>query len=310
VSELNFSSYMDRFKGQTGWVVGRGRTLFDYGCLASVRGPIFFVNDAVSQECHLSDEQPSFFFAHDASMAKWLSLISSISVIVMDHPRAGPNGEGLIQGIDDPNLKRARQAILYYQHGEFEQETILSRSRDEIARARQLCIRSGTIHPLFHFAWYTGCAELNLVGCDGLPNSSYDERLPNLSASTQQGAFTIRQEQEEILSALELPANYLGTPPHTIRLECSLTILPGQRAILIHLSHELLSRAEVTTGCLSAALEETDAAQNVFELSFEWNEISGLLHFLKTPELLRFQAIAVERVLATEPSFNLHTRLR
>jgi hypothetical protein len=61
---------------------------------------------------------------------------------------------------------------------------------------------------------------------------------------------------------------------------------------------------------LSAALEETDAAQNVFELSFEWNEISGLLHFLKTPELLRFQAIAVERVLATEPSFNLHTRLR
>lgn len=59
MSELDFSSYMDRFKGQTGWVVGRGPTLFDYGRLASVRGPIFFVNDAVSQECHLSDEQPS-----------------------------------------------------------------------------------------------------------------------------------------------------------------------------------------------------------------------------------------------------------
>ena len=310
MSELNFSSYMDRFKGQTGWVVGRGHTLFDYGRLASARGPIFFVNDAVSQECHLSEEQSSFFFAHDASMAKWLPLIRSISVIVMDHPRAGPNGEGLIQGVDDPNLTRARQVILYYQHGEFEQETILSRSRDEIARARQLCIRSGTIHPLFHFAWYTGCAELNLVGCDGLPNSSYDERLPNLSASTQQGAFTIRQEQEEILSALELPANYIGTPPHTIRLECSLTILPGQRAILIHLSHELLSRAEVTTGCLSASLEETGADEDVFDLSFEWNDIAGLLRFLKTPELQRFQAVAVARLLATEPSFKMHTRLQ
>jgi quinol monooxygenase YgiN len=310
VSELDFSSYMDRFKGQTGWVVGRGRTLFDYGRLASVRGPIFFVNDAVSQECHLSDEQPSFFFAHDASMAKWLPLIRSISVFIVDHPHAGPNGEGLIQGIDDRNFTRARQAILYYQHGEFEQATILSRRRDEIARARQLCIRSGTIHPLVHFAWYTGCAELNLVGCDGLPNSSYDQRLPNLSASTQQGAFAIRQEQEQILSTLAVPANYIGTPPHTIRLECSLTIRPGQRPTLTRLSNELISHAESTTGCLSASLEESGEGQAVFRLSFKWNDIAGLLRFLKTPELLRFQAVAVARLLATEPSFEMHTRLR
>lgn len=242
-------------------------------------------------------------------MAKWLPLIRSISVFIVDHPHAGPKGEGLIQGIDDPNLTRARQAILYCQHGEFEQEAILSRRRDEIARARQLCIRSGTIHPLLHFAWYTGCTELNLVGCDGLPNSSYDQRLPNLSASTQQGAFAIRQDQEQILSALALPAKYIGTPPHTIHLDCSLTIRPGQRPTLTRLSNELISYAEATTGCLSASLDESGAGQNVFGLSFEWNDIAGLLRFLKAPELLRFQAIAVARLLATEPSVKMHTRL-
>jgi quinol monooxygenase YgiN len=309
VSVLDFSSYLNRFSGQTGWVVGRGPTLFDYGQLASVQGPLFFVNDAVSQECHLADGQPSFFFAHDASMVKWLPVIRSIPTLVVDHPHAGPNNKGLLRGADDPVLALAGDVILYHQHGELDQENILRCGREEIARARQLCIRYGTIHPLIHFAWYTGCARLNFVGCDGLPHIGYDERLPNLSDSTQHDAFAIRRQQEQILSALALPANYVGTPPHTVRLDCTLPPAPGQESTLTRWSGDLISVARTTVGCLSAALEEVSEAGRALRLSFEWSDIALLIRFLATPEVLRFQAV-LEKLLAAEPSFEMHTRLR
>lgn len=310
MSVLDFSSYMNRFSGQTGWVVGRGPTLFDYSQLASVQGPTFFVNDAVSQECHLADGTPSFFFAHDASMAKWLSTVRSIPTLVVDHPYAGPHNKGLLRGADDPVLALAGDVLLYYQHGELAPENLLRHSREEVARARQLYIRYGTIHPLIHFAWYTGCAELNFVGCDGLPNLGYDKRLPNLSASTQQSAFAIRQHQEQILSALKLPANYVGTPPHDVRLDCLLTVRPVQKSTFTRLSGELVSFARTATGCLSVALEEVGEPQHAFRLSFEWNDISLLLRFLATPELLSFQAVAVSHLFAADPSFEMYTRLR
>lgn len=310
MSVLDFSSYMNRFSGQIGWVVGRGPTLFDYSQLASVQGPLFFVNDAVSQECHLAEGQPSFFFAHDASMTKWLPIVRSIPTLVVDHPHAGPDNKGLLRGADDPVLALAGDVILYHQHGELAQEEILRHSREEIARARQLHIRYGTIHPLIHFAWYTGCAELNFVGCDGLPNIGYDSRLPNLSASIQQSAFAIRRYQEQMLSALGLPANYVGTPPHAVRLDCILTVRPEQKSTFTRLAGELISFARTASGCLSAALEEVGEPQHAFRLSFEWSDISRLLRFQATPELVSFQSVAVSFLLAAAPSFEMCTRLR
>jgi hypothetical protein len=217
----SFDSYCDRYQGRTGWVVGRGPTSYRYEDLARADGPVFFVNDAVGQEKWLGPGQDSFFFAHDASMRCWLKpgLLRSVPVLIADQPETGPVGqrmEGLILSAGDRQLEGLTRVVLYRKSGPLDRETLLDRTRPEIARAGQLHTWSGTIHPLLHFAWYVGCSRLNLVGCDGLPEAGYDTRLENRSGSRQLRSLNIRVTQDAMLRRLSLPWEHLGTIPHHI----------------------------------------------------------------------------------------------
>jgi hypothetical protein len=226
---LSFASQCNRFAGQVGWVVGRGPTRFRYEALGQAEGPIFFINDAVGQEIWTTERQSTFFFAHDAVMECWLfsRRLKSIPVLIADQPLTGPDEnrkKGLISGIDDSRLAALPRAIFYRKNGPFEKASLLSRGREELRNSGQLLTRSGTIHPLLHFAWYVGCSKLNLVGCDGFPDTGYDGRLDNRSQSRQQSAMTIRCDQEEMLRQLALPAEYLGTIPHRIEMMLELKV--------------------------------------------------------------------------------------
>jgi hypothetical protein len=204
--ELDFAAFDNRYPGATAWVVGRGPTRFPYEDLATADGPVFFINDAVGQEVHLRPGQPSFFFAHHRSMACWLPALRSVAVLVTDHV-------DLVRGREDPVLATAGEVVLYTRDGAVPQEQVLELGRDELARHRQLCIRSGTVHPLLHFAWYAGCASVRFIGCDGIPDSGYDPRLENRSRTRHYvlGPL-IRRDQEEIARRLGMTFTYLGTP--------------------------------------------------------------------------------------------------
>jgi hypothetical protein len=229
VTELPFASYCNRYHGRTGWVVGRGPTCFRYEEFGRSEGPFFFINDAVSQEKWLPEGCPSFFFAHDSSMECWLFDRGrrSVPVLITDQPMTGPkDGQipGLITGADDRRLERIPEAIFYRKGGPFARTSILERSREEIRDSAQLYTANGTIHPLLHFAWYVGCAKLNLVGCDGFPGTGYDDRLENRSHTHQCNAMSIRLRQEEVLTKLSLPREYLGVIPHRVKMILSLSV--------------------------------------------------------------------------------------
>jgi hypothetical protein len=256
--ELPFASYCNRFPGGTGWVVGRGPTRFEYAALGQAEGPFFFINDAVGQERWIGADQPAFFFAHDASMECWLfgDKLRSIPVLITDQPITGPRerrSRGLISGVDDPRLSGLRQAIFYRKNGPLDRPTLLSRRREEIQRSGQLHTASGTIHPLLHFAWYVGCSKLKFVGCDGLPEVGYDSRLENRSNSTQQNALFIRIHQERMLRQLSVQSEYVGAPPHRIKMLVEIAVGLGSRARFLDWTESLVSLLR-THGCADVAV--------------------------------------------------------
>lgn len=253
MTEVAFSSLCRRFAGQTGWVVGRGPTLFRYQDLAGAAGPVFFINDAVSQEQWLPPGHPSFFFAHDRSMADWLRgpPLRSLPVLITDQPTVGPKAgarPGLLSGPDDPLLAGVAQAVLYRGAGPLDPGSLLDRSREEIRDSGQLFLANGTIQPLLHFAWYLGCTHLNLVGCDGFPGVGYDGRLENRSHSVQQNAILIRRRQEIVLRRLALPRTLLGTPAFRIQMIVEARAVPANHDRLRRWSQDLVGEFRAA-GC-------------------------------------------------------------
>jgi hypothetical protein len=301
MTKLDFAAFCNRYAGRPGWVVGRGPTLYRYEDLATVDGPVFFINDAVSQETRLAAKCDSFFFAHDLEMAVWLGKIRSTSVLVIDFPITAYTRKGLLTGPHDPLLQRKGEVVLYRRLGEFEPDLLLERSRLEIARSRQLYVKSGTIHPLLHFAWYVGCSRLYLIGCDGLPTVGYDGRLPNLSRSKQQAAFIIRLDQEEVLRTLKVPVEYLGTPPHTLQLECAVVVRDSKQSKVIDIVNEVKLLAHTYEGRLRARLERVDDSSDTFIFSIESNSIGELLEFLRCQAVLRFQDLSTQGAFTHGP---------
>lgn len=264
-----FASLCNRCPGETGWVVGRGPTRFRYEDLREGNGPVFFINDAVSQEKWVARDRPSFFFAHDASMRCWLAEKArrSVPVVIIDQPETGPanfRGRGLVIGPDDPILRPLSDYVTYTKGGPFAPAEILSRSREEIRGAGQLFTSNGTIQPLLHFAWYVGCASLKLVGCDGFSGIGYDMRIENRSLSVQRNATDIRVKQDEVLRRLSLPAEHIGTIPHRIETIVEVRVVPSRRALFITWS-ETLIRLWRSFGC-----SETSVTDSIFESGTSW----------------------------------------
>jgi hypothetical protein len=295
MTKLDFATFCNRYAGQPGWVVGRGPTKYRYQDLATVDGPVFFINDSVSQETHLPPTCDSFFFAHDLEMAVWLGKIRSTAVLVVDFPFTSPDRKGLLSGPHDPLLQREGKVVLYRQFGEFEQGLLLERSQLEIARSQQLYINIGTINPLLHFAWYVGCSKLYLIGCDGLPNIGYDPRLPNLSSSKRYGPLFIRRDQDKMLHSLKVPVEYLGTPPHLVQLECKMIVQDHKQCEIIDTINEVVLLTHTTKGSLGASLERVDNSENTLHLRLQSNSIQEFLEFLKCNAVRRLQDLIIQR---------------
>src|SRR4051812_567993 len=80
-------AYVNRYRGMSCRVVGRGVTTFDYRELGDGDEPVFFINDAVGLERLLRPGVETFFFAHDAKLMPWLNgeePLRSVPVLPVD----------------------------------------------------------------------------------------------------------------------------------------------------------------------------------------------------------------------------------
>ncbi|HET6251512.1 MAG TPA: hypothetical protein VFE47_27755 [Tepidisphaeraceae bacterium] len=212
--EVAFADYNNKYAGKGCYIVGRGPTGFDYARLADVTDPVFFINDAVCLEKHVSSE--TFFFAHDARMRIWLNgSIRATAVLPID---------GKIF-VDSPgDVLKHRDNVVFYYWREMDRRALLTATRDEVARLKILYLHSGTIHPLIHFIWFCGFKRVRLIGCDGINSSEiltsqcgapdgYDARLTNMSLTCPLWHYdSIRRTQDLLISLFGLEATYIGTP--------------------------------------------------------------------------------------------------
>jgi hypothetical protein len=191
-SIVDFAMFNNRFAGRSCFVVGRGPTDFDYARLGDSDDPVFFINDAVGMEKHVRGE--SFFFAHDPQLLGWLDGgMKSTAVLPIDGK--------LFHATPDLQLGHTGKVILYHWR-EQQREQLLTMTRDELARAKQLYTHTGTVHSLLHFAWYCGIRRVTFVGCDGDATGGYDARLENRSKSSTSSTYPMIRHVQGLLCEL------------------------------------------------------------------------------------------------------------
>lgn len=199
--EIPLAGFLNRFKGRTAWVFGRGENTFDHAKIADITDPCFFINEAVALDRYVSHDD-CFWFALDAKHEYLLTSMRSLPVLHRDGWARPGNWAGL------------RRVCWWTQATK--QGPVLDRSREDTARLRELHTNVGTIQPLIHFAWLCGIDRLMLVGCDGLdPNGdgNYDARLPDHSLKRPGASYSrIRHEQDKTMAKLGIAAEYVGTP--------------------------------------------------------------------------------------------------
>jgi hypothetical protein len=197
--EIPFPDFNGKYTGQSCYVIGRGKTGFDYEKLAAVSEPILFINDAVCLEKYARSE--TFFFAHDAQMLVWLNGSSRSTAVVPIDGKVFRQTPGI-------TLHHAGK-IVFYHWREQNKEELLGMTRQQIAAVKQLYTHTGTIHSVLHFIWFCGFSRVNFVGCDGA--GGYDPRLANLSRSSPNGNYGAIGRAQRLLTMLfGLEAVYLG----------------------------------------------------------------------------------------------------
>jgi hypothetical protein len=210
----SFASFNNKYPGGTCYVIGRGRTMFDYQNLATIIEPIFFINDAVCLEKYARSE--TFFFAHDIEMRTWLDgSMKSTAVLPVNGTILG-DAPGVVLNHAGP--------IVYYHRQDEDREELMGMTRDQVADAAALFGHSGTIHSVLHFIWYCGFRRVIYIGCDGINDritlanqygakDGYDVRLKNRSQTTPGWHYsTIRRVQEFLAAFLEVETTHIGTP--------------------------------------------------------------------------------------------------
>jgi hypothetical protein len=234
----------------------------------------------VNRETRLRANHPSFFFAHDAVMARWLSTIRSIAVLPDEFPQDTPDQARAAGAPTATDRRRILRVVRYRPWRGGDPAALRLRSREEIAEERQLYAHTATIHSVLHFAWFVGCAKVRLVGCDGLPSIGYDPRLPNLSQTEQAGAFFARLHQDRLLRVLALSPEYVGTPPHLLHLEATMAIRPDRRDEFQGAMRALMLAAGGAGGCRHASLSQVGTF-DVFLMRITWDGIRRLIDFVE-----------------------------
>lgn len=204
--EIPLAGFLNRFKGRTAWVFGRGATTFDFAAIADIADPCLFINEAVALDRYVAHDD-CFWFALDSKHEYLLSSMRSLPVLHRD-------------GWAKPGKWAGVRRVAWWTQAT-KQGPLLDRSREDTARLRELYTSVGTIQPLIHFAWLAGIDRLMLVGCDGLdPNGdgNYDQRIPDHSLKRPGASYSrIRQEQDNTMERLGIVAEYVGTPTVKVR---------------------------------------------------------------------------------------------
>jgi hypothetical protein len=195
-----FYEFNNKYKHGGCYVVGRGRTDFNYDELGDVDDPIFFINDAVGLEKLVRSE--TFFFAHDSQMRVWLDGPMKSTAVLPINGKVLGNAPGVVLGHSS--------LVVYYHRGGKNKENLLRMSRNEIAQRGELFTHTGTMHSLLHFIWFCGFGRATFIGCDGI--NGYDQRLQNRSHSSPGRYGTIRKAQELLTTLFGIEAIYRGTP--------------------------------------------------------------------------------------------------
>jgi hypothetical protein len=198
---LNLADYQGVYHNRVAWIVGRGKTQYDYADLAKTTDPVIFINDAVSLEHLLNDQQESFVVFLDKCMRVWLQQpIRSIAVAhqhVMGAPGFSP-------------LPVVRIIKFWPERGFI--------TADQMARESKLFTQQGTICTVLCLCWFMGIRDVRLIGCGGRnekrKRSPYDPRIQTLSKSIPGWVYNeIRIKQDNLLRHWQMKSEYLGEYP-------------------------------------------------------------------------------------------------
>ncbi|KKL79256.1 hypothetical protein LCGC14_2016670 [marine sediment metagenome] len=224
-------SLLDKFEGDHFVIVGKGPTQFCYEDLCQFEGPIVFINDSIQFEKFASRSKARFWFAHDANQSIWGKIKGPSAAVLPISGAFDINGVAMIShdqiirelGIDlsgsgaDDTIEIPRQ--LYGYRWALDKwlrlgiEGLREVTKVGLSRNCELFLNSGTIHAAIHFAWLCGAHGIIFIGCDGIQDAGYDRRIALRGNKLVGKAYgKIRRVQNEMMAALDLRAEYIGTP--------------------------------------------------------------------------------------------------
>jgi len=208
LATIPFSSLMNRHPDSTLWIVGAGKTDFDYEKLAD-GNPAIFINMAVDMDRHVAADR-SYFIAQDDRQKAYFPFVHGTAVLPLGGYWRGREDElrVLPQLCTWRNSQKGVTQLLYGTRHSVAEGGMLYRGREHFG---------GTSVPACHLAWYLGAKHVRFVGCDGLA-VDYDPRLTNRTGQRIDDPVgrdrfrRFRQEQTLVLGRLGVTWEYVGTP--------------------------------------------------------------------------------------------------
>ena len=217
MNRFELLDYRNKYPKSTWVIVGKGPNHFQFENLASVKGPVIFLNDAVQFERHATSSVETFFFAHDCRQAEWLKPDHGLksTVVMATGATWDKQHERRMLSVDKDIPDGFTRPLDIYRWGGWHGETLQHHSSIEIAKSGKLHLHSGTIHTALHFAWVCGAQKIVLIGCDG-HGATYDSRVDLKSQCPQHANDSvfrkIRMEQDRICKVLGLQTDYVSEP--------------------------------------------------------------------------------------------------
>jgi quinol monooxygenase YgiN len=194
----------------------------------------------------------------------------------------------------------ARRVILYRNLIGIDAKSVLRMRREELAQRGELYIsRLGTINSLLHFAWYLGCAEVNLIGCEGTA-IGYDPRIGVAANKTHPFGQLIRREQEEVLNLLGFRWRYLGSPPVPTALDQPLVLLmkvqakPARLKCVLAEVRRLIADSFSKPGCRGVWLYQDYHSYHSLVVVSHWDNDAALVDYLRTDPIRSFRRVCRE----------------
>jgi hypothetical protein len=195
---LNLADYQAVYHNRIAWIVGRGKTQYDYADLAKTTDPVFFINDAVCLEHLLNPQQASFLVVLDKCMRCWLNQPLKSIIVSHQNVMAAP---GYTPHPDNKIIK------FWPERGFI--------TADQMANESKLYVSQGTVCTVLSLVWFMGIRNVKLIGCGGRnekrKRAPYDSRIQTLSKSIPGWVYDeIRIKQDALLRHWQMKAVYLG----------------------------------------------------------------------------------------------------